>query len=264
MSSDKVTRNKQVVAPDSAEHYRAVADAAAEAIITINSESTILLANPAAETIFGYSTQELIGRQLTMLMPKYLRMHHRSGVARYLQTRERRLEWNAVQLLGLHKNGQEVPLEISFLEFVKDGQRFFTGIIRNISERNQLRKDLQQDGELMSALVQQTTVGISVVDTEGHFTFTNDRYCQIVGRSREELLKINVNEITHAEDLPANLTLFQRAISSGENFEIEKRYLLPNGNSVWVHNCESVLTDSVGKARGLMAVTIDITKRRSV
>ena len=248
---------------DSESHYRAVADAAAEAIITINAESTILLANPAAETIFGYSTEELVGRQLTMLMPKYLRLHHRAGVARYLATRERRLEWNAVQLSGLHKNGQEIPIEISFLEFVKDGHRFFTGIIRNISDRSKLRKDLHEDPELMSALIHQATVGVSVLNLEGYFTFANERLCRIVGRTREQLLQTSMAEITHADDLAASMALFQRAKDLGENCEIEKRYQLPDGNFVWVHNCESALVDEAGKTRGVMAVTLDLTYRRN-
>jgi two-component system sensor histidine kinase UhpB len=263
-SSDKVPANlKRAVLPDSGDHYRAVAAAAEDAIVTINSESTILLANPATEKIFGYSAEELIGRQLTMLMPKHLRMHHRSGVARYLATRQRKLEWNAVQLSGLHKSGHEIPIEISFLEFVKDGQRFFTGIIRKVSERNEPRKEMDEDPQLLSALVHHATIGVSVVDLEGHFTFTNERYCQIVGRTREDLLRISVNDITHADDLSASMALFERAKDFGENFEVEKRYLRLDGSTVWVHNCESVINDSTGKPRGVMAITLDITKQRT-
>jgi PAS domain S-box-containing protein len=114
----------------------------------------------------------------------------------------------------------------------------------------------------MSALVQQTTVGISVVDTEGHFTFTNERYCQIVGRSREELLKINVNEITHAEDLPASLTLFRRAISSGENFEMRKGICFRTATPFGYTIVKAFLATPSAKRAVLMAVTIDITKRR--
>ena len=256
-------KQKAIAVPDSAEHYRAVADAAAEAIITINTESTILLANPAAETIFGYSPEELVGRQLTMLMPKYMRLHHRAGVSRYLQTRERHLEWNAVQLSGLHKNGEEIPLEISFLEFVKDGHRFFTGIIRNISERAKLRRDLDDDPDLMSALIHQATVGVSVLNLDGHFTFANERLCQILGRTRDELLKTSIADITHADDLVSSMATFQRAKDLGVNCEIEQRFKLPDGNVVWVHNCESVLVDEAGKARGVMAVTLDVSDRRN-
>jgi len=71
---------------ESEEHYRAVAEAATDAIITIDSDSTILVVNPAAERIFGYSTEEMIGQPLTMLMLEYLRHLHKAGITRYMIT----------------------------------------------------------------------------------------------------------------------------------------------------------------------------------
>jgi PAS domain S-box-containing protein len=124
---------------ESEEHYRAVAEAATDAIITIDSDSTILVVNPAAERIFGYSTEEMIGQPLTMLMPEYLRHLHKAGIRRYTETGRKHIGWAAVQLPGLHKRGAEIPLEISFAEFTSDGQRFFTGIARDISERKRLQ-----------------------------------------------------------------------------------------------------------------------------
>ena len=124
---------------ESEEHYRAVAEAATDAIITIDSESTILVVNPAAERIFGYSTEEMIGQPLTMLMPEYLRHLHKAGITRYVETGRKHIGWAAVQLPGLHKSSGEIPLEISFAEFTNDGQRFFIGIARDISERKRLQ-----------------------------------------------------------------------------------------------------------------------------
>ena len=71
--------------PESEEHYRAVAEAATDAIITIDSDSTILVVNPATERICGYSVEEMIGQPLTMLMPEYLRHLHKAGITRYLE-----------------------------------------------------------------------------------------------------------------------------------------------------------------------------------
>jgi PAS domain S-box-containing protein len=70
--------------PARGEHYRAVAEAATDAIITIDSDSTILIVNPATERIFGYSNEEMIGQPLTILMPEYLRHLHKAGITRYL------------------------------------------------------------------------------------------------------------------------------------------------------------------------------------
>lgn len=124
---------------ESEEHYRAVADAATDAIITIDSDSTILVVNPAAERIFGYSSDEMIGQPLTMLMPEYLRHLHKAGITRYMETGRKHIQWSAVQLPGLHKIGNEIPLEISFAEFTRAGRHYFTGIARDISERKRLQ-----------------------------------------------------------------------------------------------------------------------------
>jgi PAS domain S-box-containing protein len=139
--SEKLIESQRAKAAfrESEEHYRAVAEAATDAIITIDSDSTMLVVNPAAERIFGYSTAEMIGQPLTMLMPEYLRHLHKAGITRYVKTGQKHIGWAAVQLPGLHKSSAEIPLEISFVEFTNDGQRFFTGIARDISERRHLQ-----------------------------------------------------------------------------------------------------------------------------
>jgi PAS domain S-box-containing protein len=248
---------------DSGEHFRAVAEAATDAIITINSQSTILVVNPAAERIFGYSMDEMLGRQLTMLMPEYYRHLHRRGIGNYLMTGKRHVEWGAVQVPGLHRSGREIPLNISFLEFVRNGQRFFTGIVREVAQHKPHGDAGRDNDELFSAIVNQTSVGISVVDMNGHFTFANERFCHIVRRPREELLKISPSDITHADDLSTSLSKFERARDFGESFEIEKRYIRPNGEWVWVYNYESVLTDPIGERREVMAITLDISERKT-
>ncbi|MGZ8845676.1 MAG: GAF domain-containing protein [Pyrinomonadaceae bacterium] len=121
---------------------RVIAETASDAILTIDDQSNILFANPAAEKIFGYDHAEMIGKSLTMLMPEYLRHFHRSALERYVVTGKRHLSWEAVSLPGLHKNGREIPLELSFGEFTENGRRLFTGIARDITERRKLERRL--------------------------------------------------------------------------------------------------------------------------
>lgn len=120
---------------ESEELYRVVTETATDAILTMDGNSTILFVNPATERIFGYSRAELIGQNLTMLMPERFRHLHEAGISRYNRTGEKRLTWAAVRFPGLDKSRREIPLELSFGEVVKDGRRLFTGIIRDISER---------------------------------------------------------------------------------------------------------------------------------
>jgi PAS domain S-box-containing protein len=139
-----LTERKQVqeALGASEERYRIVAEAATDAIITIDRESRILYVNQAAEKIFGHRIAEMQGASLTMLMPDYLRHLHRAGIERYIQTGQRHVSWESVEVPGLHKNGHEVALEISFGEFKREGTRYFTGICRDISERKRVQSRL--------------------------------------------------------------------------------------------------------------------------
>ncbi|HEX8145485.1 MAG TPA: PAS domain S-box protein [Pyrinomonadaceae bacterium] len=129
---------------ESEESHRVIAETASDAIITIDEESTILFVNAAAEQVFGYSPEEMIGQQLTLLMPEYMRHLHRAGMIRYIETGKRHISWKAVELPGLHKGGQEISLELSFGEYTRDGKHIFTGIARDITERKRLEGERHQ------------------------------------------------------------------------------------------------------------------------
>jgi PAS domain-containing protein len=87
---------------DVVENSRIIAETASDAIITIDEESNILFVNHAAVRIFGYSPEEMLGGQLTMLMPEYLRHLHRAGLKQYVETGNKHISWDAAELPGLH------------------------------------------------------------------------------------------------------------------------------------------------------------------
>jgi PAS domain S-box-containing protein/excisionase family DNA binding protein len=132
---------------ESEDRFRTVAETASDAIIMIDEQSTIVFINPAAEIIFGYAVEEMRGKQLTMLMPEYLRHIHRQSLNRYIETGEKHISWRAVELPGLRKDGREIPLELSFGDFIREGHHFFTGIARDISKRKELETALRMRAE---------------------------------------------------------------------------------------------------------------------
>ncbi|MDQ6888500.1 MAG: ATP-binding protein [Gemmatimonadota bacterium] len=135
--------------------YRIIAETAADAIFTMDEGSTILSANPAVERIFGYSVDELVGKKLTMLVPPELRASHEVGVARFVRTQVPNIPWTGIQLPGLHKDGREIPLEISFGAFREDDHWVFSGIVRDISERVRQQRELEESSAELEATIEE-------------------------------------------------------------------------------------------------------------
>jgi PAS domain S-box-containing protein len=121
---------------------------------------------------------------------------------------------------------------------------------------------LRQREEQLAAFIGQSAAGFGQVDLTGKFTFVNDRFCEISGRTRPELLGLRMQDITHPDDLPGNISLFERARSGGAPFVYEKRYLRPDGTVVWVSNSVSLMRSRSGEPYGLVAVSIDVTERK--
>jgi PAS domain S-box-containing protein len=137
------------------------------------------------------------------------------------------------------------------------------GVVFDISERKAAEEALREREGQLSAFVDQATAGFAQVDLSGRFTLVNDRFCQIAGRSREELLTLTLLEITHPDDVPANVGKFERAVADGTPYAHEKRYVRPDGSVVWVNNSVSVIRRPSGEPYGILAVTIDVTERHS-
>jgi len=142
-----VRKQNEQALRESETRFRTLAESASDAIITIDEQSTIIYINQAAENIFGYPVAEMLRADLTMLMPEYLRHVHRAGLSRYVETGRKHIGWTAVELPGRHKDGHEVPLELSFGEFTKNDRRYFTGIARDITERKRAEEALRDARE---------------------------------------------------------------------------------------------------------------------
>lgn len=137
--------------------FRALTENSPVGVVSIDQNSTVEYASPAFEHILGYQADDIVGESITTLMPERLRGAHREAIERYVTTGERSLDWGGIELPGLHADGHEVPLEISFGEYERGGEHLFTGIVRDISERARQEEQIRSLQEATPALADATT-----------------------------------------------------------------------------------------------------------
>jgi PAS domain S-box-containing protein len=191
---------------DSEAHYRVVAETASDAIMTIDESTKILFANPAAEKIFGYPVSELVGSSLTKLVPKYSGHLHNLGITGHVDASRGTTAWKAVSVPGLHKDGYDVPLEISFGQVFADGKRVFTAVVRDVTERQRAEVALQKQNEEYRILFESNPCPMYVCAEDTlEFLAVNEAAVKHYGYSREEFLSMTVLDICPAEDVPVLL-----------------------------------------------------------
>ncbi len=123
--------------------FRSIAQSAGDAIITIDKSGNIIFWNKAATTIFGYMENEVVGEQLSLIMPDRLHKGHREGLERLVSEGEPHLLGKVVEMVGLTKDGREIPVELTLASWKINNDVFFSGIIRDISERNRSQREIQ-------------------------------------------------------------------------------------------------------------------------
>lgn len=123
---------------------RAILNAAADAIVTINHKGVIAAVNPATLKMFGYSEQELIGQNVGILMPQPYRSEHDQYLANYLNSGERKIIGSARELSAQRKDGLVFPVELTVTEYQDGEGPMFVGIIHDISDRKQMEQHLAE------------------------------------------------------------------------------------------------------------------------
>src|SRR5438309_8221091 len=132
------------------ERFRSVVESAADAIVLADHRGRIISWNGAARRLFGYSVEEVEGKPLTLLMPARYREAHQQGIERLRSNGRSRLIGKTIELYGLRKDGSEFPLELSLAMWKSKDRVFYSGIIRDITERKQAQEQLIQTEKLAS------------------------------------------------------------------------------------------------------------------
>lgn len=165
------------------------------------SSGVIVLWNPAAESIFGYSGSEIVGRPLHVLVPEELKDAHQRGIARYTETGRGDLvdSHRAVELPALKKDGSRMTVELQFAPVHAspgDGV-YMSAFIRDITERKKNDEERSRLARDLRLLLESTGEGLFGLDLDGNCTFINGAAAEMIGYKTAEVVGRNVHELIH-------------------------------------------------------------------
>jgi PAS domain S-box-containing protein len=213
--------------------YRVVVETASDAVVSIDESGGIILANPATKRIFGYHSEDLIGKPLTVLMPGAMRKLHEAGFKRYLETSTRHFNWQGTELTALRANGEEFPVEVSFGEMSADGRKIFTGFIRDISEKKRAEEAVSASERSLSLIINTMPVLAWSALPDGAVEFFNQRWLDYTGLSPEQARGWGWAKALHQDDLSRITEYWQSMIQAKAAGEIEARFRRFDGDHRW-------------------------------
>jgi PAS domain S-box-containing protein len=184
-------------------HLRSILDTVPEAMVVIDEVGTITSFSAAAQRLFGFSPDEVAGRNVKMLMPSPDREAHDGYISRYLDTGERRIIGYGRVVTGQRKDGSTFPMELAVGEALTDGKRIFTGFIRDLTSRHKIEDELRQSQKMEA--IGQLTGGLAH-DFNNLLTVISGNLEMLEDRLGDDTLRVLLREAQDAAEDGAKLT----------------------------------------------------------
>jgi two-component system sensor kinase FixL len=178
---------------DAERRWQSIIESAVDGIVVIDARGRIESFNPAAERLFGYAEAEVVGRNVSMLMPAPHHEKHDGYIARYLTDGHPRVIGLGREVTGLRRDGTTFPLHLSVGEMSGGGERRFTGILHDLSERVRLEEQLRASEARWRAVIESAVDGIVVIDAAGCVEAFNPAAERLFGYHEADVVGRNVN-----------------------------------------------------------------------
>lgn len=235
----------------------AIIETAVEGIISINKHGIILTCNPAAEKIFQYSANEIIGKNVKMLMPLPYRQEHDGYISNYLETGKQKVIGSGREVTGLRKNGSEFPMWLAIAEFYENNHQCFTGFIRDLSTE----KSYQLKAASYEYILEHSLNEIYIFDAETlHFIRVNQGALKNLHYTDEEIQQLTPVDLK----LECTYEKFEKLIAPLRSGEVEKVEFTAThkrkDGTIYPIEVHLELTEYLSK-RAFIAIILDISER---
>ena len=246
-----------------AARFEALLKAAPDPTISMDYEGKIVEVNAQVEHVLGYRRDELIGREVEILLPEHLRNGHIGHRRQFSRNRQVRNMRSGLELSVLCKDGQELPVEISLSPAQISGSGVVIASIRDVTWRNEIEKALRSTNERIQRLIESTKAIPWEADAKTwRFTYIGPQAEKLLGYPLDQWFESNfwVDHI-HPEDRECTIEYRLDASNKREDYEFEYRMIDSDGNCIWFHDIVTVVREN-GEPVTLSGFMIDISARK--
>jgi PAS domain S-box-containing protein len=240
-----------------------IVESSDDAIIGKKPDGTIVSWNRGAEVLFGYSSQEIVGKNVAILAPP----GRCDEVGRSLATIREGDRVSPFETVRQRKDGREIDVLVS-VSPIRNPAGVVVGasaIAHDIGKRVRTERKLRESEERFREVFEYAPFGMCVTGTDQRYIKVNEAFCRMLGYSEEELLAKTWGELTHPDDVgPSLARRLQLCKDQGASAEVEKRYIHRSGNVVWARVRISVVRDTGGNPLYFLVYVEDITERKRV
>lgn len=234
----------------------AIIHSALSGIITVDESQNIILFNPAAERMFGFTESEVLGRPLDQLIPARYRGEHQKHIRKFGETEiAGRKMGQREGIYGVRRSGQEFPVEASISHVEFGGRRVYTVILRDITEEKKAEEELKQQASLLDL------APVMVRDLENRILFWSRGAEKLYGFTKEEAVGRNSHELLSTEG-PVSMEYLDQLLHTNGVWEGELLQHDQVGGAVYVASQWVLYRDPLGQPVNILEVNADITSRR--
>lgn len=235
----------------------ALLNAAVDAVVLIDVRGNITHFNLAAQRLFGYAEADVVGRNVSVLMPKSYAREHDGYIARYARTREAHIIGIGREVEAQRKDGSTFPIELSVGEFCHEGDAGYVGILRDITARKRQEEALRRSSEELSLIFDSAPTAITITDLHGHILNANRAACELLEYGPLDLRSLRHSDLLYAEDRAYALQRFAELRETGKPLQCDLRYVAKTGHIVHTAHHAGVIHDERGEPMLLVVEIVD-------